>query len=99
MTSGARTARRLVIMRHAKAEQSEDAAGHPTRVVARVAATTPKPAGRWFASHDLVPNVVLCSPAVRTRGTWHGVAIGGSPTPEPRSRRPYGTRTPHLPEA
>lgn len=75
MASEARTARRLVIMRHAKAEQSETLPDIKRALLPR-GRDDAEAAGRWLASHDLVPNVVLCSPAVRTRGTWHGVAIG-----------------------
>src|SRR6187551_1278290 len=75
MTSGVRTARRLVIMRHAKAEQSETLPDIERALLPR-GRDDAEAAGRWLASHELVPNVVLCSPAVRTRGTWHSVAIG-----------------------
>ena len=38
-------------------------------------------AGAWLARHGLLPDLVICSPARRTRQTWHGVAMGmtGSP--------------------
>ena len=75
MTSGAPTARRLVIMRHAKAEQSETLPDIERALLPR-GRDDAEAAGRWLASRDLIPGVVLCSPAVRTRSTWHGVAIG-----------------------
>jgi len=75
MTSGAPTARRLVIMRHAKAEQSETLPDIERALLPR-GRDDAEAAGRWLASRDLIPGVVLCSPAVRTRATWHGVAIG-----------------------
>jgi phosphohistidine phosphatase len=69
------TARTLVIMRHGKAEQTESGADidRPLTTRGRDDATA---AGAWLASHGLVPDVVLCSPAARARATWHGVAVG-----------------------
>jgi len=75
MTSRATIGHTLVIMRHAKAEQSETLPDIERALLAR-GRDDAEAAGRWLASRDLVPDVVLCSPAVRTRGTWHGVAIG-----------------------
>jgi phosphohistidine phosphatase len=41
-------------------------------------------AGAWLLASGHVPDLVLCSPARRTRQTWHSVAIAlggaGSPT-------------------
>ncbi len=70
-TSGDRT---LVIMRHAKAEppgSAEDFA-RPLADRGRLDAAA---AGAWLAGQKLVPDLVLCSPATRTRMTWHEVAI------------------------
>ena len=75
MTSPAVTSRTLVIMRHAKAEQSATLPDVERPLMPRGREDSVA-AGGWLAAHDLVPNVVLCSPAVRTRGTWHGIAIG-----------------------
>jgi phosphohistidine phosphatase len=45
--------------------------------------------GRWLHDHGYLPDVVVCSAAVRTRQTWELVApeLGGSPsvTFEPRA--------------
>jgi phosphohistidine phosphatase len=69
------TARTLVIMRHGKAEQTESGADidRPLTTRGRDDATG---AGLWLGGHDLMPDVVLCSPAARTRATWHCVANG-----------------------
>jgi phosphohistidine phosphatase len=75
MTAQAVTARTLVIMRHAKAEQSATLPDVERPLMPRGREDSVV-AGGWLAAQNLVPNVVLCSPAVRTRGTWHGVAIG-----------------------
>src|SRR5882724_1141746 len=78
--------RTLVIMRHAKAEQLTSGTDFDRRLTAR-GTTDATAAGGWLAAEGFVPDLVICSPAARTRGTWHGVAIGladaevaGSPT-------------------
>jgi phosphohistidine phosphatase len=68
------TARTLVLLRHAKAT-------HPAVVADVQRALTPRghadaaAAGAWLANQRLFPDLVLCSPARRTRETWHGVAL------------------------
>jgi phosphohistidine phosphatase len=66
--------RNLVIMRHAKAEQPEstDDFARPLAERGRLDAAE---AGNWLAEQKLAPDLVLCSPALRTRTTWHEVAI------------------------
>ncbi|MGC5017439.1 SixA phosphatase family protein [Micromonospora sp. DT47] len=91
MTDGRAEKRTLVLLRHAKAEQPDgDAPDADRRLTARGHADAAA-AGAWLARHALLPDVVLCSPARRTRQTWHDVALGmtGSP-PEggPAGSRP-----------
>ena len=68
------TVRTLVLLRHAKA-------AHPDGVPDADRSLTPRGhadaavAGAWLAGEQLVPDLVLCSPARRTRETWHGVAL------------------------
>ncbi|MFG2056454.1 SixA phosphatase family protein [Micromonospora sp. NPDC048930] len=80
MTDGRNQERTLVLLRHAKAEQSEEAPDTERPLSARGQADAAA-AGAWLARHTLLPDVVLCSTARRTRQTWHGVALGitGSP--------------------
>ena len=80
MTDGRNQKRTLVLLRHAKAEQSRDAPDAERPLTARGHADAAA-AGAWLARHALLPDVVLCSAARRTRQTWHGVALGmtGSP--------------------
>jgi phosphohistidine phosphatase len=79
------TERTLVLLRHAKAES---AAGKPdidrrltTRGHADAAA-----AGAWLGSQGHRPDLVICSPARRTRQTWHAVAVALSETAAPTVR-------------
>ncbi len=69
------TSRTLVIMRHAKAEQSDSLPDAKRALTAR-GRDDARVAGGWLATHHVAPDVVLCSAAMRTRGTWHEVAIG-----------------------
>lgn len=80
MTDGRNQKRTLVLLRHAKAEQFREEPDAERPLTARGHADAAA-AGAWLARHTLLPDVVLCSTARRTRQTWHGVALGmaGSP--------------------
>ncbi|MER5605173.1 SixA phosphatase family protein [Micromonospora tulbaghiae] len=80
MTDGRNGQRTLVLLRHAKAEQSGDLPDAERSLTARGHADAAT-AGAWLARHALLPDVVLCSPARRTRQTWHDVAMGMSGSP------------------
>src|SRR5688572_27313979 len=75
------TVRTLVLLRHAKA-------AHPDGIADTDRPLTPRghadaaAAGAWLAKQQLTPDLVLCSPARRTRETWQGVrvAMGADPT-------------------
>lgn len=61
--------RRLALVRHAKAEadsEGEDTARALTSRGRRDAAAV----GRWLVSEELVPDLVVCSDAVRAQETW-----------------------------
>ncbi len=68
------TTRTLVILRHAKTVQSEDLVDIDRPLTERGHADAGM-AGAWLSSHGYRPDLVLCSPARRTRQTWHGIAI------------------------
>lgn len=68
--------RRLVVMRHAKAE-----AGGATdfeRPLAERGRRDATDAGRWLAGQGIAPEHALVSAALRTRETWAAVAEGAS---------------------
>lgn len=67
--------RTLVILRHAKAANPEGVAD-PDRPLSDRGHADAAAAGAWLARSGLRPELVLCSPALRTRQTWHGVALG-----------------------
>lgn len=71
---GSGASRRLVIMRHAKAEAT--AASDHERALAPRGRTDAEVAGRWLGEQGIAPDVALVSDAVRTRQTWEQVAEG-----------------------
>ncbi|WP_067494058.1 histidine phosphatase family protein [Actinoplanes sp. TFC3] len=68
------SARTLVLLRHAKAEAPGDLDDFDRHLTSTGRANADA-AGAWLADQQLHPDLVLCSPAVRTRQTWHGVAV------------------------
>jgi phosphohistidine phosphatase len=77
------TTRTLVILRHAKADRAEGLADAERPLTDRGHADAAA-AGAWLVQSGLLPDLVLCSPARRTRETWHGVALGLPAAPEVR---------------
>jgi phosphohistidine phosphatase len=83
------TARTLVILRHAKAETPGERPDFDRRLTT-AGESDADAAGAWLADERLRPDLVLCSPAARTRQTWQGVSIAlaqalpGSGAPEVR---------------
>ena len=70
----------LMLLRHAKsslADAGQEDSDRPLNDRGRRAATA---VGRYMASHSLVPQLVLCSPARRARETW-GLVAGELKTP------------------
>jgi phosphohistidine phosphatase len=64
-----------VILRHAKAANPTGVADVERPLTDRGHADAAA-AGVWLCHSGLTPDLVLCSPARRTRQTWHGVALG-----------------------
>ncbi|PWR07447.1 histidine phosphatase family protein [Micromonospora acroterricola] len=81
MTDAPVETRTLVLLRHAKAEQGSAGTHDADRPLSARGHADAAAAGAWLAHHGLLPDVVICSTALRTRQTWHGVAMGmtGSP--------------------
>lgn len=70
--------RTLVLLRHAKAEPASGWSDVDRRLTPRGRADAGA-AGAWLSTHGLRPDLVICSPARRTRQTWHGVALALPP--------------------
>jgi phosphohistidine phosphatase len=60
----------LLLLRHAKAVIGEGSMRDIDRPLASRGEKASKLMGRYMAEHDLIPALVLCSPARRTRQTW-----------------------------
>lgn len=73
-------ARRLTLIRHAKAEDPRSAEDHE-RSLTQAGAADARSLGHWMKAQGISPSQVFCSTSVRTRETWAGVVdasgIGG----------------------
>jgi phosphohistidine phosphatase len=94
------TERTLVLLRHAKAETPGDELDFDRKLTTK-GETDADAAGAWLADQRLRPDLVLCSPAARTRQTWHDAAVAleqahpGNGSPEVRYEKGlyFGGRT------
>jgi phosphohistidine phosphatase len=94
------TERTLVLLRHAKAETPGAELDFDRKLTVK-GETDADAAGAWLADERLRPDLVLCSPAARTRQTWHGAAVAleqahpGNGSPEVRYEKGlyFGGRT------
>lgn len=68
------TSRRLIVMRHAKAEPF--ATSDHDRVLLARGIGDAQAAGRWAAESEVLPDHVVVSSAARTQGTWSAFAAG-----------------------
>ncbi len=84
--------KRLIVMRHAKAEQF--AASDHERKLAPRGERDSVATGAWAATEGYLPDYVVVSTAARTRGTWAGFASGSGSGLEPVfDRSLYGAGT------
>lgn len=72
---GAMTERRILLVRHAKADRPPGVSDVDRPLTPRGHADAGA-VGAWLAHRDYRPDLVICSPSKRTRQTWHGVALG-----------------------
>ncbi|MFF4349946.1 SixA phosphatase family protein [Streptomyces sp. NPDC001530] len=97
--AGAGPLRRLVVLRHAKSAWPDGVADHERPLAPRGRRDAPA-AGRALAGADCLPDLALCSTAVRARQTWElAAAQWGTPPPVRLDRRLYGADVPELLEA
>lgn len=79
--AGAGPLRRLVVLRHAKSARPEGVFDHRRPLAPRGLRDAPA-AGRALAEADCLPDLALCSTAVRARQTWElASAQWGTPPP------------------
>ncbi|MEV0173811.1 histidine phosphatase family protein [Streptomyces sp. NPDC050803] len=88
--------RRLVVLRHAKSAWPEGVADHRRPLAPRGRRDAPA-AGRALAEADLLPDLALCSTAVRARQTWElASAEWGTPPPVRLDPQLYAADVPEL---
>ncbi|MFJ9710085.1 SixA phosphatase family protein [Streptomyces sp. NPDC101234] len=94
--AGAGPLRRLVVLRHAKSAWPEGVSD-PLRPLAARGRRDGPAAGRSLAESDCLPDLAICSTAVRARQTWE-LASGqwGTPPPVRYDRRVYAAGVPEL---
>ncbi|MGW0712773.1 SixA phosphatase family protein [Streptomyces sp. NPDC002643] len=87
---GAGPLRRLLVLRHAKSAWPEGVPDHDRPLASRGRRDAPV-AGRVLAETDCLPDLALCSTAVRARQTWESVSAHlGTPPPVRYESRMYG---------
>lgn len=67
----------LVLMRHSKAERDPAKPDHDRELTSR-GRRDAEAAGAWLREQGLLPDLVVCSTAVRTRQTWEAACRGGA---------------------
>lgn len=65
--------RTVILIRHCKSDWDGSTDDHDRPLSARGHRAAPR-IGAFLAEHDLIPDDVLCSDAMRTRQTWAGIA-------------------------
>lgn len=61
--------RELILLRHAHALPASGAEADIDRALSQDGIAEAQAAGKWLVEHNLIPDLVLCSPARRTRET------------------------------
>lgn len=87
--------RRLLLLRHAKAEKSEPGTKDFARVLIDRGRKDAAKIGTYMAAHALVPDRVILSPAARTQETWKYAAAAFHPAPAAMSTEKIYDATPH----
>lgn len=86
--------RRLLLLRHAKAERSGAGAADQERNLIERGRSDAGKIGRYMAAHGLVPDRVLLSTALRCRQTWAHAAEAFRPQPPAASSPALYNATP-----
>ncbi|GAB6195616.1 SixA phosphatase family protein [Lysobacter xanthus] len=65
--------RELILLRHAHSDAPRSGQSDADRPLSPEGVAAAEAVGHWLVEHDLVPDCVLCSPALRARQTTEGV--------------------------
>lgn len=87
--------RRLILLRHAKAERSEPGMSDNSRALIDRGRKDAAKIGGYMAGHGLIPERVLISPAARAQETWKHAAGAFRPAPAVLSAERLYDATPH----
>ena len=87
--------RRLLLLRHAKAERSDPGMQDLARVLIERGRKDAAKIGAYMAGHALMPDRVVLSPAARTQETWKYAAAAFKPPPAAMSAERLYDATPH----
>jgi len=87
--------RRLLLLRHAKAERAEPGTQDHSRVLVERGRKDAAKIGAYMAGHALVPDRVVMSPSARTQETWKFAAAAFRPTPAAMSAERLYDATTH----
>lgn len=87
--------RRLLLFRHAKAERAEPGDSDRARVLSDRGRKDAARIGAYLASHALMPDRVVVSPAIRTQETWKYAGAAFRPSPAAQSVEYLYDATPH----
>jgi len=87
--------RRLLLLRHSKAERSEPGTKDLSRVLIDRGRKDAAKIGTYMAAHALVPDRVILSPAARAQETWKYTANAFHPAPAAMSAERLYDATPH----
>lgn len=87
--------RRLLLLRHAKAERSEPGTKDISRVLTDRGRKDAAKIGAYMATHALMADRVVLSPAARTQETWKYAATAFHPAPAAMSAERLYDATPH----
>jgi phosphohistidine phosphatase len=87
--------RRLILLRHAKAERSEPGMSDNSRALIDRGRKDAAKIGGYMAGHGLIPDRVLISSAARAQETWKHAAGAFRPAPDALSAERLYDATPH----
>jgi phosphohistidine phosphatase len=87
--------RRLLLLRHAKAERAVPGTPDRDRALIERGRKDAARIGAYMASHALLPERVLLSPASRVQQTWKTAARAFTPTPAAMTVEKLYDSTPH----
>lgn len=87
--------RRLLLFRHAKAESAEPGQEDRARTLVERGRRDAGTIGAYMATHALVPDRVMLSPAARVQETWKYTALAMRPAPGAMTLEQVYGATPH----